>query len=191
MSIAIYLPLPDNEEIAMRSPIRIVPVLLLLMLSPLSLFPCAAALAGSTPPETATLAAHPADTEAIPAEILTASAIDTLDRLIFRYENVHFNLDSSVLLPGGKRALNRKAAWLAAHPATTVIVEGHCDERGSAAYNVTLGERRAQAVRAYLIEQGIAPQRIQVVSWGKERPDAEGSGERAWSMNRRAEFIPR
>ena len=72
-----------------------------------------------------------------------------------------------------------------------MIVEGHCDERGSTAYNMDLGNRRAEAVRVYLIEQGIAPHRIQIVSWGKERPDAAGSGERAWSLNRRAEFLLR
>ena len=78
-----------------------------------------------------------------------------------------------------------------AHPDATVIVEGHCDARGSEAYNVALGERRAQAVRTYLIEQGIAPNRIQVISWGKARPEVAGSGEDAWSHNRRAEFLPR
>ena len=175
----------------MRNPSCSAPAFLLLLLMIPFLSPCATARAGSTPPGSATLAAHQAETDAIPAEILTASALDALERLIFRYENVHFNLDSSVLLPAGKRALNRKVAWLAAHPEATVIVEGHCDARGSAAYNVNLGERRAQAVRAYLIGQGIAPHRIQVVSWGKARPDVAGSGENAWSRNRRAEFVPR
>jgi len=172
----------------MRSIFRPGPVFLLLILT-MGLAPGTVTWAGSTPP--ASLAANQADTEAVPAERLTGSAIDALERLIFRYENVHFNLDSSVLLPGGKRALDRKVAWLASHPGATVIVEGHCDARGSTEYNMALGKHRAEAVRVYLIEQGIAPQRIQVVSWGKERPDAAGSGERAWSQNRRAEFLPR
>lgn len=174
----------------MRSRFRPAPVFLLLILT-MGLPLCSETWADNTPPAPAALAVNQPDTEAVPAERLTDSAIDALERLIFRYENVHFNLDSSVLLPGGKRALNRKAAWLASHPQATVIVEGHCDERGSTDYNMTLGKNRAEAVRVYLIEQGIAPHRIQIVSWGKERPDAEGSGERAWSMNRRAEFIPR
>jgi len=179
-----------NEEIIMTSFFRPAPMLLLLTLIG-CLAPCAAAWAGSAPPGSATLAAAPTGTEAIPAEHLTGSAVEALEMLLFRFENVHFNLDSSVLLPAGKRALNRKVAWLASHPEATVIVEGHCDARGSSAYNLRLGRRRAETVRAYLVEQGIAPRRIQVVSWGKERPEASGSGESAWSRNRRADFLPR
>jgi len=174
----------------MLSFFRPAPRLLLLTLI-LCLAPCAATWAGSAPPGSATLAAAPTGTEAIPAEHLTGSAVEALEMLLFRFENVHFNLDSSVLLPAGKRALNRKVAWLASHPEATVIVEGHCDARGSSAYNLRLGRRRAETVRAYLVEQGIAPRRIQVVSWGKERPEASGSGESAWSRNRRADFLPR
>ena len=174
----------------MRNLLRPAPVFLLLILS-MGLAPCTVTWAGSRPPAPASLAADQAGSETVPAERLSGSAIDAPDRLIFRYENVHFNLDSSVLLPGGKRALNRKVAWLASHPQATVIVEGHCDARGSTAYNMDLGNRRAEAVRVYLIEQGIAPHRVQTVSWGKERPEAAGSGEGAWSLNRRAEFLPR
>ena len=174
----------------MRSPFRPAPVFLLLILT-MGLAPCSATWAGGTPPAPASLALNQAGTEAVPAERLTGPAVDALDRLIFRYENIHFNLDSSVLLPAGKRALTRKVAWLASHPEATVIVEGHCDARGSTAYNMDLGNRRAEAVRVYLIEQGTAPHRIQIVSWGKGRPEAAGSGERVWSLNRRAEFLPR
>lgn len=131
-----------------------------------------------------------AGTEAIPAEILSDTAIDTLDRLVFRYETVHFNLDSSVLLERDKRALDRKVRWLRAHPEAAVLVEGHCDAHGTSEYNMSLGERRAAAARDYLVEQGIAPDRIQLVSWGKERPYVTGSGEPACTRNRRAEFIP-
>jgi len=179
-----------NEEIIMKSPFRPAPAFLLLTLI-LCLALCTATWAGSTPPGSATLAAAPKGTEAIPAQRLTGSAVEALERLIFRYENVHFSLDSSVLLPAGKRALNRKIVWLASHPQATVIVEGHCDARGSSEYNMRLGRRRAETVHAYLVEQGIAPRRIQMVSWGKERPEAVGRGESAWSRNRRAEFLPR
>ena len=179
-----------NEEIAMRNLLRPAPVFLLLILS-MGLAPCTTTWAGSMPPASASLTTDQAGSEAVPAERISDSAIDALDRLIFRYENIHFNLDSCVLLPEGKRALNRKVAWLASHPEATVIVEGHCDARGSTAYNMSLGSRRAEAVRIYLIEQGIAPRRVQIVSWGKERPEAAGSGEGAWSLNRRAEFLPR
>jgi len=180
---------PD-EEITMRRPCMPAPAFLMLVLS-LSLSCPGTILAGSTPPGSAPMTAQLPEEESIPADILASTAIDTLDRMIFRYETVHFNVDSSVLLPAGRRALDRKVAWLMAHPDATVIVEGHCDERGTPAYNMSLGHRRAEAARAYLIAQGIAPHRIQVVSWGKTRPDVPGNGENAWWRNRRAEFLPR
>ena len=163
----------------------------LLLVSSLSLFRPETIWAGSTPPGSSPTAGRLSGTEAIPPEILASTAIDTLERMIFRYETVHFNVDSSVLLPAGQRALDRKVAWLMAHPGATVIVEGHCDERGTPAYNMALGQRRAAAVRAYLIARGIDSHRIQVVSWGKTRPYLPGNGENAWSRNRRAEFLPR
>lgn len=175
---------PD-EEIAMKRSFKfaltlVLPLLIFCLCAP------AAALADNTPPESATLAA----TQPVPDAILSGPAVDALERLVFRYENVHFNLNSSVLLPAGKRALDRKIDWLAAHPETTVIVEGHCDPRGSSEYNMALGTRRAEAARAYLTEQGVAPERIQVVSWGEERPDYPGTGEHVWALNRRAEVVP-
>ena len=95
-----------------------------------------------------------------------------------------------MLLERDKRALDRKVRWLRAHPEATVLVEGHCDAHGTSEYNMSLGERRAAAARDYLVEQGIAPDRIQLVSWGKERPYVTVSGEPACTRNRRAEFIP-
>ena len=80
--------------------------------------------------------------------------------------------------------------WLQEHPEATVVVEGHCDARGTATYNKELGAQRAEAARAFLIEQGISPDRIQVVSLGKERPDVLGWGASIWFYNRRVEFLP-
>jgi peptidoglycan-associated lipoprotein len=130
-------------------------------------------------------------TEVIPEDVFIDTGFHFLNRLVFRYEMVHFNVDSSVLLPAGQRALYRKVRWLQEHPDTTVVVEGHCDARGTSEYNMELGARRAASVRAFLIEQGIAPHRVQVVSWGKERPYVSGNGEQVWFHNRRAEFLPR
>ena len=147
--------------------------------------------AGAAPPNLTTMIDDQSASEAIPEDVFIDTGFHFLNRLVFRYEMVHFNVDSSVLLPAGQRALYRKVRWLQEHPDTAVMVEGHCDARGTSEYNMELGARRAEAVRAFLIGQGIAPHRVQVVSWGKERPDVSGSGEQVWFHNRRAEFLPR
>jgi outer membrane protein OmpA-like peptidoglycan-associated protein len=178
------------EETNMKRACLSASALLLLVLT-LGLTAPAPASAGSAPPSLTALIDDAPYTEAIPEDIFADPGFSYLNRFVFRYEMVHFNVDSSVLLPGGKRALHRKIRWLQEHPEATVVVEGHCDARGTAAYNKQLGARRAEATRAFLIEQGIAPRRIQVVSLGKERPDVPGSGARIWFYNRRAEFLPR
>ena len=165
-------------------------VALMLLVLPLFLCPPSPAWAGSSSPVLVALSHSDGATESIPDAVYTDKALEALNRLVFRYEMVHFNTDSSVLLPAGQRALRRKARWLMAHPHATVTVEGHCDERGSSEYNMELGARRAEAARAFLIEQGIAPHRIQIVSWGKERPDVTGIGASVWFYNRRAECLP-
>ena len=82
--------------------------------------------------------------------------------------------------------LKNQAEWLKANPETTVVIEGHTDDRGTRDYNLALGERRAVAVKNYLISQGVDADRIQVISYGKERPAVVGANEAAWSQNRRA-----
>ena len=164
--------------------------LFLLVLAVCLSTPGPASAASSAPNFTAMIDGQP-DTEAIPEDIFSDTGFRYLNRLVFRYEMVHFNVDSSVLLPGGQRALYRKVRWLQEHPDTAVMVEGHCDARGTSEYNMELGARRAEAVRTFLIEQGIAPHRVQIVSWGKTRPDVPGDGAGIWFYNRRAEFLPR
>lgn len=100
---------------------------------------------------------------------------------------VYFALDSDAIDEGAQSALDANARVLKATTGDFVI-EGHCDERGTAEYNQSLGERRAKAVQQYFADQGIALSRITVVSYGKDRPAVEGSDEQAWSKNRRAEF---
>ena len=148
-------------------------------------------VAGTADPNLTAMIDNQPDTEAIPEEVFIDPALHHLNRLVFRYEMVHFNVDSSVLLPAGQRALYRKVRWLQEHPDTAVMVEGHCDARGTSAYNIALGRHRAEAARAFLIEHGVAPHRIQIVSWGKARPDVSGDGAAIWFYNRRAEFLPR
>ena len=105
-------------------------------------------------------------------------------------EPIYFDFDQSDLRPEAREILNVKAEVLRRYPDIRIRIEGHCDERGTVEYNLALGERRAEAARAYLIDLGIDPDRITTVSYGEERPAVEGSNEAAWSQNRRDEFIP-
>jgi len=99
---------------------------------------------------------------------------------------VNFAYDSSVLDGNAQATLFRQGAFLAANPQITVTIEGHCDERGTREYNLALGERRAAAVRDYLLLQGVESARIRVISYGKERPLASGSTRSSWRKNRRS-----
>ena len=101
-------------------------------------------------------------------------------------DRVFFGFDSYSLDGEARRILDAQADWLARNPAVRVTIEGHADERGTREYNLALGDRRAHAARAYLESRGISPGRMQVISWGKERPAVEGSNESAWAQNRRA-----
>jgi peptidoglycan-associated lipoprotein len=102
---------------------------------------------------------------------------------------VYFELDSSDLSPTAQKALDANAALLKKYPTWAVTIEGHCDERGTAEYNLALGERRAIAARAYLVSLGISADRLRTVSYGKEFPFDPGHDESAWSKNRRAHFV--
>ena len=104
-------------------------------------------------------------------------------------EPVYFELDQSEVLPAGQAALQRNAEWMRRWASTTVLVEGHCDERGTNEYNLALGERRAAAVRDYLVSLGVAPDRIQTTSRGEESPFCTESTEGCWSQNRRGHFM--
>ena len=99
---------------------------------------------------------------------------------------VLFPLDSFELTPEARTTLDAQAAWLARYPSVRATVEGHADERGTREYNLALGDRRANAAKNYLQGRGIAANRMNVISWGKERPEALGSDESAWAQNRRA-----
>ena len=98
---------------------------------------------------------------------------------------VFFDLDSSVVTSEGQRTLERQAAWLQQYSNLSITIEGHCDERGTREYNLALGERRANAVKNYLVSLGVNAGRVSTVSYGKERPAVVGSDESAWAQNRR------
>ena len=101
-------------------------------------------------------------------------------------DRVFFGYDSSDLDSDALELLQDQVAWLKQNSDVTVTIEGHCDERGTREYNLALGEKRAQAVKNYLIGLGIDPDRVSTISYGKERPAVVGSNDGAWAQNRRS-----
>ena len=99
---------------------------------------------------------------------------------------IYFDYNSYLLTSMAEGTLDIQVTWMDENPSKYILIEGHCDERGTREYNLALGERRANAVREYLSSMGIAPDRLNVVSYGKERPDVEGSFDDAWQKNRRS-----
>ncbi len=106
-----------------------------------------------------------------------------------KVENVLFDYDSAQVNESERAKVESAASILKSNSGVDVVIEGHCDERGSSEYNMALGERRALAIRAALINLGIDGNRIQTRSYGEERPVAQGHDESAWRLNRRGEFV--
>ncbi len=104
-------------------------------------------------------------------------------------QDIFFDFNESLIRETDRVILDQNAAWLRAHPGVRIIIEGHCDERGTNEYNLALGERRARAAKEYLVAAGIDPGRIVTVSYGEERPFVLGHDEEAWRWNRRAHFV--
>ena len=103
---------------------------------------------------------------------------------------VHFGYDKSSLDASAKKDIQSNVQWMKSNAAVKVQIEGHCDNRGTIEYNVALGERRANAVKAYMVSLGIPADRLSVISYGKEKPLESGDNEAAWAKNRRANFVP-
>jgi peptidoglycan-associated lipoprotein len=104
-------------------------------------------------------------------------------------QDAFFDFDKSNIRPDAKQALDADIQWLKANPGAKITVEGHCDERGTNEYNLALGERRAKAVKDYLVAGGIDAKRITTISYGEERPFVLGHDESAWKWNRRGHFV--
>ena len=130
-------------------------------------------------------------TETIISEQVTEELPDDLVQLNAKgyLKDAFFDTDRYDLTAAAREALAANAAWLQQHPTISILVEGHCDERNTREYNLALGERRASAVSEYLVLLGIPSQRIQIISYGEERPFALGNSESAWQLNRRAHFV--
>jgi len=106
----------------------------------------------------------------------------------FELQTIYFDYDRFDLTPEALDIMAVNADQLYNRPLTVVLIEGHCDERGTEEYNLALGEKRAREVREYLLKYGIDPERLSIISYGESMPAVQGSGEKSWSRNRRAEF---
>ncbi len=107
----------------------------------------------------------------------------------FLNENVYFEFDSATLDYTAQELLKQKGQWLTDNPDVNVVIEGHTDERGTNAYNLALGERRAESVKTFLVDLGIDAARMTTISYGEEKPVAMGQDEESWAKNRRVEFV--
>jgi len=113
----------------------------------------------------------------------------TAARNLFMNEDIYFDFDRSDLKPETQKILKGKAEWLRKNPGESVIIEGHCDERGTNEYNLALGDRRAQSAKKFLSDLGISESRLTTISYGEERPANPRHNEDAWSKNRRDHFV--
>jgi peptidoglycan-associated lipoprotein len=144
-----------------------------------------------TPPTPPRPVDEPVPVPPEPDSIRSGDLADDLDSLnrAGALKAVYFEVDSSDVNPQGQQVLQENADLMRKNPSWQVTIEGHCDERGTAEYNLALGERRALAARAYLVSLGIPAERVRTVSYGKEFPFEQGHDEAAWSKNRRAHFV--
>jgi peptidoglycan-associated lipoprotein len=114
--------------------------------------------------------------------------IDAMNRKGY-LQDAYFDYDASDLRDDARSALSANAEWLKRYPSIQILISGHCDERGTSAYNLALGDSRANAARAYLESLGVSGGRLRTVSYGKERPFCAESSEDCWQQNRRAHFV--
>ena len=131
-------------------------------------------------------AAQKGSMEDVSTGLYEKGGMSYLDKNMTVPAKVYFDYDSYLLDSIAEGTLDLQVTWMDENPAKYLLIEGHCDERGTREYNLALGERRANSVREYVVSMGIAEDRVNVVSYGKERPDVEGSFDDAWSKNRRA-----
>jgi peptidoglycan-associated lipoprotein len=143
--------------------------------------PTPAPAPAETAPTRPTPAPAPRDTMAEYNEKVAATRMRLLETIYFEY-------DADELRDDARASLDAKIAVMNANPGLRIKVNGHCDERGSDEYNIALGRRRAEAAKRYLTDRGIDASRIETSSFGRERPAVQGTGEEAWSKNRRDEF---
>jgi peptidoglycan-associated lipoprotein len=149
--------------------------------APAPLAPPAAPAPAPAPPPVAAAppAPAPAPPRAAPAEYTSVREL----------ADVFFDFDKSAIRPDAARTLDASAEWLKANPSAVILIEGHCDERGTNEYNLALGERRAKAAHDHLVRNGVATARIVTISYGEERPACTDRNEACWQQNRRGHFL--
>jgi len=131
--------------------------------------------------------APPASTGTGAAAVTSGPAPGSEEDLVANVgDRVFYAFDKSVLTPEDQATLDRQAAWLGKYPNVQVLIAGNCDDRGTEEYNLALGQRRANSARDYLVARGVSAERIQTISYGKDRPTALGDNEQAWAQNRNA-----
>jgi peptidoglycan-associated lipoprotein len=134
----------------------------------------------STPPATTTAPQRPATTaRPSPKEFVAVADL----------KPIYFDFDKYDIRPGDAKVLDANAQWLKSNANQLLLIEGHCDERGTNEYNLALGERRAKSTMNYLVSQGVQASRITIISYGEERPVCTQKNEECWSKNRRAQFL--
>jgi peptidoglycan-associated lipoprotein len=158
-----------------------------------------AATTGAAPapaaPAPAPAPAAPAPTESAPATAAPQTPGSTARPSpkefvsVPELKDIHFDFDKYDIRPGDAKVLDSNASWLKSNPDQLLLIEGHCDERGTNEYNLALGERRAKATMNYLVSQGVQANRITIISYGEERPLCTEHSESCWSQNRRSHFL--
>jgi len=130
--------------------------------------------------------AAPAKEESKKVETVAVKEVEAKSASSF--ENIHFDFDKYNIRDDAKPALKSTADWLVKNKSSKMLIEGHCDERGTSEYNLALGERRAKSTRDYLVSSGVTKDRLDMVSYGKEKPLCSEHNEDCWQKNRRAQF---
>ncbi len=180
----------------MRTTARSAPAIVLMLAIALLLTGCPKrpmTTGASAPPPTGPTAT-PTPTPAPPPAVMPSPTPAPAARPAQFEENanlkdVYFDFDKSDIRPQDAKTLDANAAWLKTRGNDLVLIEGHCDERGTNEYNLALGERRARATMNYLLAQGLPATRITIISYGKERPVCTEHAESCWARNRRAHFL--
>ena len=127
-------------------------------------------------------------TVSVPSPVAAAPQPSLEELFTKEVRDAFFDYDKAGIRDDARSALSKTAEFLRSYPQIAIMIEGHCDERGSTEYNLALGDRRSDAAKDFLVEQGVASDRIQTVSYGKERPFCTQSNEECWQQNRRAHF---
>lgn len=135
-----------------------------------------------------TLGAQPSAPKALPEELRREKEAREITPSGLALKSIFFDFDQAVIREDQKEIMLQNAQWLKTHPQVRIRIEGNCDERGTAEYNLALGQRRAEAVKEFLEGLGIAPKRMHTISYGFERPLDPGHNEEAWAKNRRVDF---